>query len=388
LFGIHSSTAQSRAFLYRCAIQGIPSGGQSNMDFVPSHARCRRLARRGFTLIELLVVITIIGILVGLLLPAINAAREAARRTQCFNNLKQMGIAATSHLTAYRKFPTGGWGWNWIGDPNQGFGPKQPGNWMFSLLSWMERKDVWSYGRGIDFSKNAAAFKTAVTPQVTTRVADFYCPSRARGGDLYPDSWSGVGAQPYTNVTLPKAPAGQQYALVNRGDYAANVGDGTENESDPGPASLNDTAYVWQQTKLFTGVVYQHSQVTVAMIKDGVSHTMFAGEKYLASNHYTDGQDAADNECMTVGFDNDWGRLTNGTFPPQADTPSTSKLAPPIVNNVPYSTKMFGSAHANGFNCVFCDGSVHSIDYEIDLKVYANIGRRDDGGSVTSTQIH
>jgi prepilin-type N-terminal cleavage/methylation domain-containing protein/prepilin-type processing-associated H-X9-DG protein len=358
------------------------------MDLVSSQMLARRSLRRGFTLIELLVVITIIGILIGLLLPAINAAREAARRTQCFNNLKQMGIAENNHLSAYRKLPTGGWGWNWIGDPNQGFGPKQPGNWSFSLLAWMERKEMWSFGRGIDFSKNAAAFKTAVAPQVTTRVADFYCPSRARGGDLYPDSWSGAGAQPYTNVTLPKPPAGQQYALVNRGDYAANVGDGTENESDPGPASLNDTAYVWQQTKLFTGVVYQHSQVTVAMIKDGTSHTMFVGEKYLAADHYTDGQDAADNECMTVGFDNDWGRVTNAAFPPQADTPSTSKLAPPVVNGVAASTKMFGSAHANGFNCVFCDGSVHSIDYEIDRKVYANIGNRADGGSVTSTQIH
>ena len=118
------------------------------------------------------------------------------------------------------------------------------------------------------------------------------------------------------------------------------------------------------------------------MIKDGVSHTMFVGEKYLPSNHYTDGQDAADNECMTTGFDNDYGRLTNAAYPPQADTPTYARNAP--ANN----TKMFGSPHSNGFNCVFCDASVHSIDYEIDLTVYQNIGNRADGGSVTSTQIH
>src|SRR5260221_9456679 len=66
----------------------------------------------GFTLVELLVVITISGILIGLLLPAVNAAREAARRTECVNNLKQMALAFQAHHTAHRAFPTGGWYWN------------------------------------------------------------------------------------------------------------------------------------------------------------------------------------------------------------------------------------------------------------------------------------
>jgi prepilin-type N-terminal cleavage/methylation domain-containing protein/prepilin-type processing-associated H-X9-DG protein len=336
-------------------------------------------ARRGFTLIELLVVITIIGILIGLLLPAINAAREAARQMSCSNNLKQMGIALNNHLAAYKSIPTGGWGWNWIGDPNRGFGKRQPGNWAFCLLPWMEHKEMWLFGKGFDFSKNAAAFKTAVAPQVTTRIPDFYCPSRSRGGDLYADSW---GSQPYTNVTLPPPPPGQQYPLVNRMDYAGNVGDGTENEFDGGPSSLTATGYNWQKDGLFTGVVYQDSQVTVAMVKDGMSKTMFVGEKYLQANHYTDGQDPADNEAMTTGFDNDCGRLTNAGYPPQRDVSTTAKNAPSNT------TKMFGSAHASVLNCAFCDGSVHSIDYEIDLKVYANIGNRADGKSVSSTQIH
>jgi prepilin-type processing-associated H-X9-DG protein len=118
------------------------------------------------------------------------------------------------------------------------------------------------------------------------------------------------------------------------------------------------------------------------MIKDGVSHTMFVGEKYLQLNHYTDGQDPADNECMTTGFDNDFGRVTNISYPPAADTPSTAQHAP---QNTDY---LFGAAHSAGFNCVFCDGSVHNIDYEIDMKVYANIGNRADGKSVNSSQIH
>ena len=102
----------------------------------------------GFTLVELLVVITIIGILIALLLPAVQAAREAARRMQCNNNLKQSALAMLNHESTYGSFPSAGWGANWVGDANYGTGRRQPGGWIYAILPFIEQQAVYDLGAG------------------------------------------------------------------------------------------------------------------------------------------------------------------------------------------------------------------------------------------------
>lgn len=120
------------------------------------------MKRSGFTLVELLVVIAIIGVLIGLLLPAVQAARESARQSQCKSNLKQLTLAFVSHEAAQRHLPAGGWSARWIGDPNRGYGPAQPGGWLYNILSFIEHGDLRSIGGGLTGAAQARALSRLV----------------------------------------------------------------------------------------------------------------------------------------------------------------------------------------------------------------------------------
>jgi prepilin-type N-terminal cleavage/methylation domain-containing protein len=173
--------------------------------------------RRGFTLVELLVVIAIIGVLVALLLPAVQAAREAARRNQCKNNLKQIGLACQNHVSAQGHLPTGGWGFSWTADPNRGYGPEQPGSWIYNVLEYVEQGNVRRLGKGL--LSTSPGFKDASITLHQTTLSAFNCPSRRSGGP-FPSAWG-----PPNNQAIAEQPWLAELAHgsgVAKGDYAAN----------------------------------------------------------------------------------------------------------------------------------------------------------------------
>ena len=104
---------------------------------------------KAFTLVELLVVIAIIAMLVALLLPAVQSAREAGRRAQCMNNLRNMALACLNHHETHNFLPSGGWGRHWVCDPDRGFGERQPGGWAYHVLPFLESGDLHNLGAGV-----------------------------------------------------------------------------------------------------------------------------------------------------------------------------------------------------------------------------------------------
>ena len=301
--------------------------------------------RIGFTLVELLVVIAVIGILIGLLLPAVQAAREAARKVQCMNNLKQISLGFQTHHSAIGYFPTGGWGWSWAGDPDGGFDDRQPGGWVFNILPFIEQQPLHDLGAGSD----PILKRAGITQRIETGLAVMNCPSR-RSAVLLPSAGSVYNANP--------AP------WVAKSDYAVNCGDQNRNEMDPGPAAGSTTPPA--MPTLENGVSFRCSHVRFANITDGTSFTLCVGEKYLAQVLWKTGQDAADNENMYVGYDNDIFRSTNAIY------------HPPLHDRPQFIQWTYGSAHTSGFHAAFCDGAVRSITFQIDKEVFRIIGNRQD----------
>ena len=312
--------------------------------------------RLGFTLVELLVVIAIIGILVALLLPAVQSAREAARRMQCSNHLKQLALAAHNHESSQKFLPSCGWGWTWVGDPDRGFGKRQPGGWVYNLLPYCEQQNLWDMGKGIT---DATQKKAAVTIVTQTPISFFNCPSRRP-------------AKPFTSLKGAFSPTNANNAndvpAHARSCYAFNGGTELVNEGGSSdPTQYERDMFVRSWTTTATGVSFLLSEITFGEIKDGTTNTIMVAEKYVNPDHYTTGQLPDDNTSMYQGHDWDVLRWGNASLLPMQDRKGFSHNG------------AFGSVHGNGFFAALCDGSVRSINFTIDADTFTRLCSRNDG---------
>lgn len=338
--------------------------------------------RSGFTLVELLVVIAIIGILVGLLLPAVQAARAAARRTQCQNNLKQLGLAVHNFEATYKKVPEGPMDGDpdaitWGGSPSSSGRNYSPGGvccraatrrgWgpFYHLLPYMEQDNVYHLGFNDPpywpyFPNNAGEDSVA-----QVRIGFFYCPSRREpagygSGNFGRVDYAGCagffqGALYGGTNLIPDAPVGLGPAV--------NIRSKTNGGNVPGRRG----AIVWPALgdERFFGD-----------FTDGLSNSIVFAEKCLPAERH--GRDGGDNERWNnAGWDVD---NTRFHFPPIPDSE-----APPFRPGTTGSTawrRMFGSSHPSGLNATRGDGSTAFYSFNIDPIVWMNLCIIDDGESI------
>jgi prepilin-type N-terminal cleavage/methylation domain-containing protein len=321
-----------------------------------------RSAPQGFTLVELLVVIAIIGILIALLLPAVQSSRESGRRLQCANNLKQIGIAVQSHIVAFNAFPNGGIPYassRTMPGGSPALFDKQDWSWPYQILPYMEQLNLW--GDPDDASVMA------------TPTATYFCPTR----------------RPPTKFMVQRGT--EAPAMRAQIDYAANGG--TENrvydkkgEDGPGGGGVfgdGRDGVMWVravETGKEATPLRVVTRVPAHIARDGLSSTILAGEKRMNASWLTQ-QQADDDEGYVAGFQDDvirWGAV---------GTPYGDLVPAPDFNDVIWPLKMpriqqFGSSHVLGANFVACDGAVRFLAFTINPETFSRLCSIKDGKTV------
>jgi len=295
--------------------------------------------RRGFTLIELLVVIAIIAVLIALLLPAVQQAREAARRTQCKNNLKQLGLGIHNYHDTSNMFPIGGF--------RQGTSVGTGMGWQVAILPGIDQGPLFA-----KLNFNQITYNNATNLSLAmTELPAFFCPSAA-STTTHKSGNSGeyVGGVPTASV--------HYYGVM--GPQGANPAGGTYS-TDTSAAGHGDFSRA--------GLMLRHVSVRIGDATDGLSNTLQVGEiSFNTANCfrvYLRGCDGS--PCGSVK------NLVNGI-----------NVAPYNGSNN-FNNVSFGSQHTGGAHFLMGDGSTHFISQNIDFNVYRQLGSK-AGGEVASLQ--
>lgn len=411
-----------------------------------------------FTLVELLVVIAVIGVLVALLLPAVQAVRESSRRTACKNHLAQLAKGMTQHESQFRYFPTGGWSENWLGTPDRMTDAAQPGGWTFAVLPFIEEVALH------DAVASSGAAQVAYQTLCETPVSLFNCPSRRDTGPVGEVNNQESGVQFRTSFQQGDATVTITNAV--RADYAANGGSVGACEppvSIPNPMTIADylnlvgnggAAHVdiihhppgqphaatgcthcipmtvgvgalnghknhghdviaqssipsiptvpcttfmdaalyapinladgdekrgWPKSKRITdlsggsmpeqgglpdrqdGLVVRMGTIRAGNVIDGLSNVYLVGEKYVRADAYEGGVDPADGSILYAGYS-----ASNVRWADEL----------PVMDTKDDHLSAFGSAHSGSWNVALGDGSVRSMNYDIDSKVHKNLAAK------------
>jgi len=280
-----------------------------------------RIRRDAFTLVELLVVIAIIGVLVALLLPAVQAARESARRTQCTNNLKQLALAVHNHHDVFGILPYAGSDGPTATCCNAS--TRDGWSWAYQLLPFVEQNNLYR--------------QTSDSIVYNTAVPGYYCPSR-------------------------RTPT--VYSNGARSDYAINGG------ATFGEYGLNGPfARQWQTLTQPSGTPPDNKR-TLASVTDGTSNVLMFGEKQVHAT--TLGSAGGDNEPVyNAGWDQCIARFGDLVPAPDTDHPDSSQAA--------HWSNRFGGPHPGGINVSVCDGSVRFVAYTVAADVWLRFCHRQDG---------
>lgn len=335
----------------------------------------RRIGRRAFTLVELLVVIAIIGILIGMLLPAVQQVREAARRTACLNNLKQIGVASLNFESAHGHLPTVGLAMNGFGAGING--PSGQPNirsktsvenltWSYQILPFMEQNNLYDLRSSI-----------GLVPSVFAQtVPALSCPNR--GARLIVNS---VGDATfygdYASFIMDEFTARN---LNNLHGFSLDIPVLDPIRGTPAQAGVLQSK-IWQgaigrggylRSSAPPSQLVNYGQVGFQSIPDGSSNTLMYAEKHVPQDLYTSPLHPTESGGIFAGGYSSARRWLGGPYPDSRTTthPEYRRFS---------QNQSFGSAHPGTLGSVFTDGSVHSINMQIDVLPFYKIGHRSDG---------